>query len=103
MKAVILSGGKQYIVAEKDQILVDLIDGAKDGDKIELPVLALLDAKNTKVGTPEVTDAKVSAKILESEVKGDKIRYIRYKSKKRVHTEGGHRQKYTKIEITSIK
>jgi large subunit ribosomal protein L21 len=103
MKAVILSGGKQYIVAEKEQILVDLIDGVKDGDKIELPTLALLDAKNTKVGTPELAGAKVSAKILESEVKGDKIRYIRYKSKKRVHTEGGHRQRYTKIEITSIK
>jgi len=103
MKAVISCGGKQYIVAEKEQILVDLIDNTKEGDKVELSVLALVDGKDTKVGTPEVKDVKVSAKIVEPEVKGDKVRYIRYKSKKRVHTEGGHRQKYSKIEITSIK
>jgi len=103
MKAVIELGGKQYIVAEKEQILVDLIDGAKEGDKVELPVLALLDGAKTKIGTPEVKDVKISAKVIEPEVKGDKVRYIRYKSKKRVHTEGGHRQKYSKIEITSIK
>ena len=103
MKAVISCGGKQYIVAEKEQILVDLIDNAKEGDKVDLSVLALIDGKDTKVGTPEVKDVKVSAKIVEPEVKGDKVRYIRYKSKKRVHTEGGHRQKYSKIEITSIK
>ena len=103
MKAVISCGGKQYIVAEKEQILVDLIDNTKEGDKVELSVLALVDGKDTKVGTPEVKGVKVSAKIIESEVKGDKVRYIRYKSKKRVHTEGGHRQKYSKIEITSIK
>jgi large subunit ribosomal protein L21 len=103
MKAVVLSGGKQYIVSEKEQVLVDLIDGAKEGGKIDLPVLALIDGKNTKVGAPEVKDAKVGAKIIEAEVKGDKVRYIRYKSKKRVHTEGGHRQRYSKIEIVSIK
>ena len=46
---------------------------------------------------------KVSAKVVDELVKGEKIRVIRYKAKKRVHKENGHRQKYTKIEITSIK
>jgi large subunit ribosomal protein L21 len=103
MKAVILAGGKQYIVAEKEQILVDLIDGAKEGDKLEFSPLMLVDGKTSKIGTPEVKDVKISAKIIESEVKGDKVRAIRYKAKKRVHKTTGHRQKYSKIEITSIK
>ncbi|MCL2174020.1 50S ribosomal protein L21 [Candidatus Saccharibacteria bacterium] len=103
MKAIIISGGKQYIVAEKEQILVDLIDGAKEGDKLDFMSLMLIDGTNSKVGTPEVAGAKVSAKIIEPEVKGDKTRAIRYKAKKRVNKITGHRQKYTKIEILSIK
>jgi ribosomal protein L21 len=46
---------------------------------------------------------KVKAKVVESKVGGEKLRTIRYKSKKRVNTQTGHRQKYTKIEILSIK
>jgi large subunit ribosomal protein L21 len=103
MKAVILVGGKQYIVAEKDKILVDLINEVKVGHKQDFPVLAVLDGKNTKVGTPMVKDVKVTAKVTDPVIQGNKVRYIRFKSKKRVHTEGGHRQKYTQIEIQSIK
>ena len=98
-----MSGGKQYIVVEKEQILVDLIDGAKPGDKLELAPLAVIDGKNSKVGTPEVKDVKVSAKIVEPLVKGDKVQAIRYKAKKRVNKVQGHRQQYSKIEIVSIK
>ena len=65
MKAVVLCGGKQYVVAEKDQILVDLLEDAKEGAKIELPVLAIIDGKNSRIGTPEVKDVKVSAKVVE--------------------------------------
>ncbi|MDR2524209.1 MAG: 50S ribosomal protein L21 [Candidatus Nomurabacteria bacterium] len=103
MKAVIVSGGKQYLVAEGEKVQVDLIDGAKAGDKLDFAPLMLVDGDKSKVGTPEVAGAKVSAKIVEPEIKGDKVRYIRYKSKKRVHTEGGHRQRYSVIEITAIK
>jgi large subunit ribosomal protein L21 len=45
----------------------------------------------------------VKAKVVEERVAGDKLRVIRYKSKKRVNTQTGHRQKYSKIEIASIK
>lgn len=101
MKAVVKISGKQYIVSEKESLLVDLLpEGTKE---LTLDALLVIDGDKTKVGMPTVKGAVVKAKVVEAEVKGDKIRVIRYKSKKRVHKETGHRQKYTKIEITSIK
>lgn len=100
-KAVVKIGGKQFIVAEKETLLVDLLqEGTKE---LTLDALLLIDGDNVTVGTPFVKDVKVTAKVVLDLVKGDKIRVIRYKAKKRVHTENGHRQKYSKIEITSIK
>lgn len=101
MKAVVKIGGKQYIVAEKETLMVDLLpEGTKD---LSLDALMVIDGDKTTVGTPLVKGVKVVAKVLEAEVKGDKIRVIRYKAKKRVHKENGHRQKYSKIQISSIK
>ena len=100
-KAVIKVGGKQYLVAEKETLLVDLLpEGTKE---LETGALLVIDGDKILVGTPEVEGVKVSAKIVEEKVAGDKIRVIRYHSKKRVHKETGHRQKYSLIEITSIK
>ena len=100
-KAVILVGGKQYLVAEKETLRVDLLPaGTKE---LETGALLLIDGDKTTVGTPEVKGVKVSAKVVEEKVAGDKVRVIRYHSKKRVHKETGHRQKYSTIEITSIK
>jgi len=96
-KAVIRVAGKQYVVAEGEKILVDLID-----DKANVEVLAIVDGDATKVGKPTVEGAKVTWKVVEEEVKGEKLRVIRYKSKKRVHKEIGHRQKYTQILIEKI-
>lgn len=101
-KAVVIIAGKQYIVAEKDIVQVDrLPDDTKD-----LALEALLtfgDTVTPKIGTPSVKGVKVLAKVTEAEIKGDKLRIIRYKSKKRVHKEIGHRQKYSLVQITSIK
>ena len=100
-KAVIKVGGKQFIVSEKETLLVDLLpQGTKE---LELDALMLIDGDKVEVGTPFVKGVKVSAKVVDELVKGEKIRVIRYKAKKRVHKENGHRQKYTKIEIASIK
>lgn len=100
-KAVVKIGGKQFVVAEKETLLVDLLQpGTKE---LVLDALMVIDGDNTKVGTPLVKDVKVTAKVTEELVKGDKIRVIRYKAKKRVHKENGHRQKYSRIEISSIK
>lgn len=100
-KAVVKIGGKQFIVAEKETLLVDLLqEGTKE---LTLDALLVIDGDKTTVGTPTVKGVKVTAKVVDDLVKGEKVRIIRYKAKKRVHKEMGHRQKYTKIEITSIK
>ena len=100
-KAVVKIGGKQFIVAEKETLLVDLLqEGTKE---LTLDALLVIDGDTVTIGAPTVKDVKVTAKVVEDLVKGDKLRVIRYKAKKRVHKETGHRQKYSKIEITSIK
>ena len=100
-KAVVKIGGKQFVVTEKETLLVDLLqEGTKE---LTLDALLLIDGETITVGTPTVKDVKVTAKVIDDLVKGDKIRVIRYKAKKRVHKENGHRQKYSKIEIVSIK
>jgi large subunit ribosomal protein L21 len=100
MKAVIKVGGKQYIVTEKQTLLVDRL--ADDTKTVDVEPLMVFDEKTATVGTPVVKGASVKAKVLEGEVKGDKVRIMKFKAKKRVKTLTGHRQKYTKIEIESI-
>lgn len=101
MKAVVKIGGKQYLVAEKETLLVDLLpEGTKE---LTLDALLVIDGDKTTVGAPLVKGVTVKAKVVDEKVAGDKVRVIRYKSKKRVNTQTGHRQKYTKIEIASIK
>ena len=100
-KAVVKIGGKQYVVAEKETLRVDLLpEGTKD---LTLDALLVIDGDKTTVGTPIVDGVKVKAKVVSEKVAGEKIRVIRYKAKKRVHKETGHRQKYSEIEIVSIK
>ncbi|HMI09849.1 MAG TPA: 50S ribosomal protein L21 [Candidatus Saccharimonadales bacterium] len=100
-KAVVKIGGKQFVVAEKETLLVDLLqEGTKE---LTLDALLVIDGDKTTVGTPTVKGVVVKAKVVDDKVAGEKIRIIRYKSKKRVHKESGHRQKYSKVEITSIK
>ena len=99
-KAVVKIGGKQYIVAEKETLRVDLLpEGTKD---LAVDALLVIDGDKTTVGDPTVKGVKVKAKVVNEKVAGDKVRVIRYHSKKRVHTETGHRQKYSEIEIVSI-
>ncbi len=100
MKAVVRVGGKQYIVAAKETLLVDrLPDGTKE---LTLEPLMVLDGDKVTVGTPFVSGKKIKATVVDDEVKGDKLQIIRYKSKKRVHKLTGHRQKYSRIEIGAI-
>jgi len=100
-KAVVKIGGKQFVVTEKETLLVDLLqEGTKE---LTLDVLLVIDGDKITVGTPTVKDVKVTAKVVDDLIKGDKVQVIRYKAKKRVHKVNGHRQKYSKIEITSIK
>ena len=71
-KAIVKIGGKQYLVAEKETLLVDLLqEGTKE---LKLDALLVTDGKKTTVGTPTVKGAKVVAKVVEELVKGDKKR-----------------------------
>ena len=80
-KAVVKIGGKQFIVTEKETLLVDLLqEGTKE---LTLDALLVIDGDKTTVGTPTVKGVQVSAKVIEDLVKGEKIRVIRYKAKKR--------------------
>ena len=100
MKAVVRVGGKQYIVAEKETLLVDrLPDGTKE---LSLEPLMVFDDKTATVGSPFVKGITIKAKVTEPEVKGIKLRIIRYKSKKRVDKTTGHRQQYSRLEIGAI-
>lgn len=100
-KAVVKVGGKQYVVAEKETLRVDLLpEGTKE---LKLEALLTIDGDNIQVGKPTVKGVVVTAKVVDELVKGEKVRVIRYKAKKRVHKETGHRQKYSLIEIASIK
>lgn len=99
-KAVIATGGKQYLVAEGETLEVELLK--QEGKTAEFVPLLVIDGDKTTVGTPEVTGAKVSADIIEDDIQGDKVTAIRYKAKKRVHKLRGHRQHHTVITIKKI-
>ena len=102
MYAIIETGGKQYKVTDGDVVFVEKLD-AEDDAKITFDkVLAVGTDDGIKVGSPYVKGAKVTAKVLKSG-KGKKITVFTYKPKKNEKRKMGHRQPYTKVEISSIK
>ena len=101
MKAVIVTGGKQYTVAEGDVLYIEKLNAeAEETVKFD-QVLAVLDGENTKVGAPVVEGASVEAKVVKNG-KAKKIVVFTYKPKKNEKRKMGHRQPYTKVEITKI-
>jgi large subunit ribosomal protein L21 len=98
MQAVITSGGKQYLVKKDEVLQLELVEGDK---KLEFDVLMLIDGDSVKVGKPLVEGAKVTAEVIE-EVKGEKIKVLKFKAKKRVKRLTGHRQHYSQVKITKI-
>ena len=101
MKAVIVTGGKQYTVAEGDVLYIEKL-GVEAEEVVKFDqVLAVLDGENTKIGAPVVEGASVEAKVVKNG-KGKKIYVLKYKAKKNEKKKIGHRQPYTKVEITKI-
>ena len=101
MKAIIVTGGKQYTVAEGDILFIEKL-GAEVEETVKFDqVLAVLDGENTKIGAPVVEGATVEAKVVKNG-KGKKIHVLKYKAKKGEKKHIGHRQPYTKVEITKI-
>ena len=101
MKAVIVTGGKQYTVEEGDVLYVEKLNAEAEATVKFDQVLAVLDGENTKIGAPVVEGAAVEAKVVKNG-KGKKLDIIRYKAKKNEKRHIGHRQPYTKVEITKI-
>ena len=101
MYAVIKTGGKQYRVQQGDVIFVEKIDAQADEAVTFEEVLLVNDGEATKIGTPVVEGAKVEGNVL-AQVKSAKIVVYKYKAKKNERKKQGHRQPYTKVEITAI-
>ncbi|MDR1569428.1 MAG: 50S ribosomal protein L21 [Oscillospiraceae bacterium] len=101
MYAIITTGGKQYRVQEGDVIYVEKLDAAADSP-ISFDALMLGGDESTTIGTPIVPGARVEGKII-SQVLSKKILVYKYKAKKNSRRRQGHRQPYTKVEITSIR
>ena len=101
MKAIIVTGGKQYTVAEGDTLYIEKLNAEENTTVKFDQVLAVLDGENSKIGAPVVEGAAVEAKVVKNG-KAKKITVFRYKSKKNEKKKQGHRQPYTKVEITKI-
>jgi large subunit ribosomal protein L21 len=99
-KAVIQTGGKQYLVTEGQTLEVELVKA--DSAKVTFEPLLVIDGDKTTVGTPAVSGVKVTAEVVEADVQADKVTAIRYKAKKRVHKVHGHRQHQTILKISTI-
>ena len=98
-KAIIVAGGVQHLVSEGDKLLINYLGDIKT---IDFTPIMIVDGQNSIVDEAKLKTTKVSGKIL-SELQGEKVISLRYKAKKRVNTKRGHRQKYSEVEITSIK
>lgn len=101
MYAVIETGGKQYKVQEGDVVFIEKLD-AEDGSVVTFDkVLALSNEDVLTVGSPLVAGATVEATVVKSG-KNKKIMIFKYKSKKGYRKRQGHRQAYTKVQISTI-
>ena len=101
MYAVIETGGKQYKVSEGDVIFVEKL-GVEEGETVTFDkVLVVADGEDVKFGAPVVEGAKVEAKVVKNG-KAKKIYVFKMKRKKNYRRKKGHRQPFTKVEISKI-
>ena len=101
MKAVIKTGGKQYLVEKGQTIDIEKLKG-QEGDSINFAeVLLVYDTKDAHIGDPVVKDAQVKGKII-SQFKDKKVIILKFRRRKRYSKKQGHRQQKTKVEITDI-
>lgn len=101
MYAVVVTGGKQYRVAEGDVLNVEKL-GAEVGENVELDkVLMVKNDGDVKLGKPYVEGASVQA-LVKEQGKGDKVNVIKFKRRKNYRKKQGHRQLFTRLEITAI-
>lgn len=101
MYAVVRTGGKQYRLGDGDIVEVEKLDG-EIGDIVTLSdILMVVNGDSVTVGQPNVDGATVTARIT-GQYRGNKIRIMRYRPKKRIRVRRGHRQYLTRLEVQSI-
>lgn len=101
MYAVVRTGGKQYRLGDGDIVEVEKLDG-NIGDIVTLSdILMVVNGDSVTVGQPNVDGATVTARIT-GQYRGNKIRIMRYRPKKRIRVRRGHRQYLTRLEVQSI-
>ena len=101
MYAVVKSGGKEYRVSKGDLIRVEKLEG-KAGDQVVIrDVLMVSDEGNVQIGTPQLTNAVVTGKIVQ-EAKGKKVLIYKMKRRKNYRRTKGHRQTYTYLRVEDI-
>ena len=102
MYAIIETGGKQVKVEAGQSIYVELLNDAVIGETYTFNKVLFVGGEQTKVGAPYVEGATVTAKVV-AQGKAKKVIVYKYKAKKNYRRTQGHRQPYTKVEITKIK
>ena len=99
--AIFSTGGKQYRVSEGDVVSIEKLTAAEGEEVVFDQVLTVVSDSDIKIGKPVVEGAKVTAKVVEHG-KGKKILVFKYKAKSNYRKRQGHRQPYTKVEISKI-
>lgn len=97
-KAVIATGGHQYLVSEGETLEVETL---KDEKTVKFDALLVIDGDKVTVGAPTISGVSVSADVI-AQVRAEKVTSIRYKAKKRVKKVTGHKQHLTQIKISKI-
>lgn len=101
MYAIIETGGKQYKVAQGDVVFVEKLNAEEGAEVTFDKVLLAAEGDDVKVGTPVVEGATVTAKVLKNG-KAKKVLVFKMKRKKNERKKRGHRQPFTKVEITAV-
>ena len=101
MQAIIVTGGKQYKVSEGDVLFIEKLEAEAGAEITFDQVLAILDDDKATFGAPTVEGASVAATVVKNG-KGKKVRIFKYNPKKGYRKRQGHRQPYTKVQISAI-
>lgn len=100
MFAVIRTGGKQYLVAADQTIIIEKLD-AEAGQTVTFDEVLMTGETEAKLGTPTITGAKVEGTVI-AQSRADKVIGVKFHNKVRYHRKFGHRQQQTEVKITKI-
>jgi len=100
MYAVVTIGNQQFKL-EQGQVFLSQKTGKDVGSEFDSPVHLLAQENKVHIGTPEVSGAKITIKVLE-DIRGEKIKGFKYKKRKGYYRHWGHRQDLQKLEVVSI-